>query len=48
LSLAFALPKNRPAAAQYVAAWVEEAKASGAVQRAIDAAGLQGEVKVAP
>ena len=48
LSLSFALPKNRPEAAQYVAKWIEEAKASGAVQRAIDAAGLQGEVKVAP
>jgi len=48
LSLAFALPKGRPEAARYVAAWIEEAKASGAVQRAIDAAGLQGEVKVAP
>ena len=48
LSLAFALPKNRPAAAQYVADWIEQAKTSGAVQRAIDAAGLQGEVKVAP
>ena len=48
LSLAFALPKGRPAAAQYVADWVEQAKTSGAVQRAIDAAGLQGEVKVAP
>jgi polar amino acid transport system substrate-binding protein len=48
LRLAFALPKNRPAAAQYVAAFVEEAKASGAVQRAIDAAGLAAEVKVAP
>ncbi len=48
LSLAFALPKGRPAASRYVAKWVEEAKASGAVQRAIDAAGLQGEVKVAP
>ena len=48
LRLAFALPKNRLAASQYVAAFVEEAKASGAVQRAIDAAGLAGEVKVAP
>ena len=48
LRLAFALPKNRPAAAQYVAAFVEEAKASGVVQRAIDEAGLQKEVRVAP
>ena len=48
LSLAFALPKARPEASKYVALWVEYAKSSGAVQRAIDAAGLQGEVKVAP
>jgi len=48
LSLAFALPKARPEASKYVAVWVEYVKSSGAVQRAIDAAGLQGEVKVAP
>jgi len=48
LQLAFAVPKNRPAAAQYVAVFVEEAKKSGAVQRAIDSAGLAGEVRVAP
>lgn len=47
LHLAFAVPKGRPEAAGYVARWVEEAKASGTVQRAIDAAGLQGEVSVA-
>lgn len=47
LQLAFAVPKGRPAAASYVAQWVEDAKASGAVRRAIDAAGLQGEVRVA-
>ncbi|HXJ54558.1 MAG TPA: transporter substrate-binding domain-containing protein [Burkholderiales bacterium] len=48
LQLAFALPKNRPAAAQYVATFVEDAKKSGEIQRAIDKAGLAGEVKVAP
>jgi polar amino acid transport system substrate-binding protein len=48
LRLAFALPKNRPAASQYVAAFVEEAKKSGEVQRAIDGSDLAGEVKVAP
>jgi polar amino acid transport system substrate-binding protein len=48
LQLAFALPKSRPAAGQYVAVFVEDAKKSGAVQRAIDAAGLAGEVRVAP
>jgi len=42
------LPKNRPAAGQYVAVCVEEAKKSGEVQRAIDAAGLAGEVRLAP
>ena len=47
LRLAFALPKNRPAAAQFVREFVEEAKASGAVQRAIDEAGVGGDVKVA-
>ena len=48
LHLAFALPKNRPAAAQYVSAFVEDAKKSGAIQRAIDKAGLARDVKVAP
>jgi polar amino acid transport system substrate-binding protein len=48
LHLAFAVPKNRPEAFRYVGRFVEEAKASGVVQRAIDAAGLQGEVSVAP
>jgi polar amino acid transport system substrate-binding protein len=48
LRLSFALPKGRPAAAQYVAAFVEHARAGGEVQRAIDANGLQGEVRVAP
>jgi polar amino acid transport system substrate-binding protein len=47
LQLAFAVPKGRPAAAAYVSKWVEEAKASGAVQRAVDSAGLKGEVSVA-
>ena len=47
LRLAFATPKGRPAAARYVAAFVQEAKASGAVQRAIDAAGIGADVRVA-
>jgi hypothetical protein len=46
--IAFALPKGRLAATDYVAKWVEEAKASGAVQRAIDAASLQNVAQVAP
>jgi polar amino acid transport system substrate-binding protein len=41
------LPKGRPAALDYVSAFVAQAKRSGAVQRAIDAAGLRG-VSVAP
>jgi len=48
LRLAFALPKDRPEAAKFVADFVEEAKRSGAVQRAIDAAGMKDEVRVAP
>jgi len=48
LRLAFAVPKGRPAAAQYVNDFVVQAKASGAVQRAIDAAGIGGDVRVAP
>ncbi|MBI3372342.1 MAG: transporter substrate-binding domain-containing protein [Betaproteobacteria bacterium] len=48
LRLSFALPRGRPAAAQLVGAFVEDAKASGAVQRAIDASGLGGDVRVAP
>jgi polar amino acid transport system substrate-binding protein len=36
------LPKGRPAALAYVAAFVGNAKKSGVVSRAIDAAGLRG------
>ena len=36
------MPRGRPAALDYVAAFVAEAKRSGAVQRAIDVAGLRG------
>jgi extracellular solute-binding protein (family 3) len=42
--LSFALPRKRPDAGRFVAGWVEEAKASGAVQRAIDAAGAEARV----
>jgi hypothetical protein len=48
LRLSFPLPKNRPAALAYVARFVEEAKGSGVVQRAIDDAAVGGDVKVAP
>jgi polar amino acid transport system substrate-binding protein len=40
--LAMALPKGRRAALAYVGEFIEQAKASGAVQRAIDAADLGG------
>ena len=45
--MAMALPKGRPAALAYVGAFVEQSKRSGAVARAIEAAGLRG-VNVAP
>jgi polar amino acid transport system substrate-binding protein len=48
LRLAFALPKARPAASQFVAAFIADAKTSGGVQKAIDVAGMTGDVKVAP
>ena len=48
LRFAFALPRKRPQAARFVAQFVEEAKRSGEVQRAIDAAGMQDAVRVAP
>jgi len=38
------LPKGRPAALEYVGAFVEEAKKSGSVRRAIESAGLRGVV----
>ena len=41
------LPKGRPAALEYVAAFVGQAKKSGVISRAIEAAGLRG-VAVAP
>jgi len=48
LRLAFALPKARPAASQFVSAFIADAKTSGVVQKAIDVAGMAGDVKVAP
>lgn len=47
IQLAMALPKGRPSALKYVTDWVEQAKRSGLVQRAIDTAELRG-VSVAP
>jgi len=48
LRLAFALPKGRPLALKFVAEYIEEAKASGLVQGAINDAGMKDEVRVAP
>lgn len=45
--VAVALPKGRPAALAYVTAFVEQAKASGSVRRALDDGGLRSSV-VAP
>jgi len=47
-STAIAVPKNRPAALAYVSAFIEEAKASGAVRRAFDAVGLTDAVVAEP
>ena len=45
--LAFALPRSRPKALAYVSQFIEQEKASGAVGRAVQAAGVRG-VNVAP
>jgi polar amino acid transport system substrate-binding protein len=45
--VAIAVPKNRPNALAYVSLFMEEAKMSGAVQRAFEDAGLKG-LAVAP
>lgn len=39
--VAVAVPKNKPAALAYASAFVEEAKASGLVRRALDSLGMQ-------
>jgi polar amino acid transport system substrate-binding protein len=39
-----AVPPNRTAALAYVSAFVEEAKASGVVRKALDGAGINGPV----
>ena len=46
-STAIAVAKNRPAALAYVSAFIEDAKASGLVRRALDEVGLK-EATVAP
>lgn len=45
--IAIAIPPNRPDALAYVTAFMEDAKRSGLVRRALDAAGFSGE-SVAP
>jgi polar amino acid transport system substrate-binding protein len=45
--LAMALPKGQPERLAYITEFIEEAKASGLVQRAIEQGGLRG-VQVAP
>jgi polar amino acid transport system substrate-binding protein len=47
VGIAVAVPKNRPAALAAVSAFMEEAKASGSVRRALDRAGMKDEA-VAP
>ena len=47
VGIAIAVPKNRPAALACVSAFMEEAKASGSVRRALDRAGMKDEA-VAP
>jgi polar amino acid transport system substrate-binding protein len=45
---AIAVPKQRPAALSYVCRFMEGAKASGAVRRALDAAGVKDETVAPP
>jgi len=45
--IAIAIPKNRPNALAYVTAFMESAKASGSVRRALDRAGFRND-PVAP
>jgi len=45
---AIAVPKHRPAALGFVCRFMEKAKASGEVQRALDAAGLTDETVASP
>jgi len=45
---AIAVPKGRPAALRFVCRFVEKAKASGEVQRALNAAGITDEIVASP
>ena len=42
LNLAIAMPKNKPGWLAYISEFVNEAKASGLVQRAIESTGAHG------
>jgi polar amino acid transport system substrate-binding protein len=46
--VAVAVPKNRPAALAYVTEFIEVAKASGVVRRALDDAGFKDAVVAPP
>jgi polar amino acid transport system substrate-binding protein len=48
VGIAIAVPKNRPAALAYASDFMEAAKASGSVRRALDRAGMQGEAVAPP
>jgi polar amino acid transport system substrate-binding protein len=41
--IAIAVPQNRPAALAYVSAFLEDAKASGLVHKALEAVGMTSE-----
>jgi polar amino acid transport system substrate-binding protein len=46
--IAIAIPQNRPAALAYVTAFMEDAKSSGLVRRALDQAGYSGQAVAPP
>jgi polar amino acid transport system substrate-binding protein len=48
VGIAIAVPKNRPAALAYASDFMEAAKASGSVRRALDRAGMLGEAVAPP
>jgi polar amino acid transport system substrate-binding protein len=48
VGIAIAVPKNRPAALAYASDFMEAAKASGSVRRALDRAGMQDEAVAPP
>jgi polar amino acid transport system substrate-binding protein len=48
VGIAIAVPKGRPAALAYASAFMQAAKASGSVRRALDRAGMTGEAVAPP